>query len=30
MKKVVIDTSVLISALIGKTGPAREAIRQCL
>ena len=30
MKKVVIDTSVLISALIGKTGPAREVIRQCL
>lgn len=30
MSKVVIDTSVLISALIGKTGPAREVIRQCL
>ena len=30
MNKVVIDTSVLISALIGKTGPAREVIRQCL
>ena len=30
MNKVVIDTSVLISALIGKTGPAREVIRRCL
>ena len=30
MNKVVIDTSVLISALIGKRGPAREVIRQCL
>ena len=30
MNKVVIDTSVLISALIGKKGPAREVIRQCL
>lgn len=30
MNKVVIDTSVLISALIGKTGPAREVIRHCL
>ena len=30
MNKVVIDTSVLISALIGKTGPAREVVRQCL
>ena len=30
MNKVVIDTSVLISALIGKKGPAREIIRRCL
>jgi len=30
MDKVVIDTSVLISSLIGKTGPAREVIRRCL
>lgn len=30
MHKVVIDTSVLISALIGKTGPAREVMRHCL
>lgn len=30
MKKVVIDTSVLISALIGKKGPARKILRQCL
>ncbi|MEM7796061.1 MAG: putative toxin-antitoxin system toxin component, PIN family [Cyanobacteria bacterium P01_C01_bin.118] len=28
--KLVIDTSVLISALIGPTGPSRELIRQCL
>ena len=30
MNKVVIDTSVLISDLIGKKGPAREVVRQCL
>lgn len=30
MKKVVIDTSVLISALIGKQGPSREIIKACL
>jgi len=30
MNRVVIDTSVLISALIGKEGPAREVLRQCL
>ncbi len=30
MTKVVIDTSVLISALIGKKGPSRAIIRQCL
>lgn len=27
---VVIDTSVLISALLGPAGPAREVIRRCL
>lgn len=30
MRRIVIDTSVLISALIGKKGPSREIIRQCL
>ena len=30
MSKIVVDTSVLVSALIGKTGPAREVLRQCL
>lgn len=30
MSKIVIDTSVLISSLIGKNGPSREIIRQCL
>lgn len=30
MNRIVIDTSVLISALIGKMGPAREVVRQCL
>jgi putative PIN family toxin of toxin-antitoxin system len=30
MPKIVIDTSVLISALIGKHGPGREILRQCL
>jgi putative PIN family toxin of toxin-antitoxin system len=29
-EKVVIDTSVLISALIGKRGASREVIRRCL
>jgi len=29
-EKVVIDTSVIISALIGKRGANREVIRQCL
>mgnify|MGYP001799688706 FL=1 len=28
--KLVVDTSVFISALIGPTGPSRELIRQCL
>ncbi|OKH21754.1 putative toxin-antitoxin system toxin component, PIN family [Hydrococcus rivularis NIES-593] len=28
--KIVIDTSVFISALIGSTGPSRELIRRCL
>ena len=27
---IVVDTSVLISALIGKKGPGREVLRQCL
>lgn len=30
MKRIVIDTSVIISALIGQTGPSREVLRQCL
>lgn len=30
MNRIVVDTSVLISALIGETGPAREIIRRCL
>ena len=30
MSKIVVDTSVLVSALIGKTGPAREVLRCCL
>jgi putative PIN family toxin of toxin-antitoxin system len=30
MTKIVIDTSVLISALIGKAGPSRQIIRHCL
>ena len=29
-EKVVIDTSVMISALIGRRGASREVIRQCL
>jgi uncharacterized protein len=28
--KIVVDTSVFISALIGPTGPSREVVRQCL
>lgn len=28
--KVVVDTSVFISALIGSSGPSREVVRQCL
>jgi uncharacterized protein len=28
--KIVVDTSVFISALIGPSGPAREVIRRCL
>jgi putative PIN family toxin of toxin-antitoxin system len=28
--KIVVDTSVFISALIGPSGPSREVIRQCL
>ena len=27
---IVIDTSIMISALIGKKGPSREVIRRCL
>lgn len=30
MEKIVVDTSVLISALIGKEGPSRQVIRHCL
>jgi uncharacterized protein len=30
VKTIVIDTSVLISALIGKRGPGREVLRKCL
>ena len=30
MTKIVVDTSVVISALIGKRGPSREILRQCL
>jgi len=29
-EKIVVDTSVFVSALIGTTGPSRELIRQCL
>ena len=29
-EKVVIDTSIMISALIGKRGASREVIRRCL
>jgi uncharacterized protein len=28
--KIVVDTSVFVSALIGPCGPSREVIRQCL
>ncbi len=28
--RVVIDTSIIISALIGKKGPSREVIRRCI
>lgn len=28
--KIVVDTSVFISALIGSLGPSREVLRQCL
>jgi len=28
--KIVVDTSVFVSAIIGKTGPSREVIRNCL
>jgi len=30
VKTIVIDTSVIISALIGKRGPGREVLRKCL
>jgi putative PIN family toxin of toxin-antitoxin system len=30
MKKIVIDTSVIISALIGEQGPSRRLLRKCL
>ncbi|PIE37963.1 MAG: putative toxin-antitoxin system toxin component, PIN family [Gammaproteobacteria bacterium] len=30
MTKIVVDTSVLISALIGKKGPSRQILRKCL
>ena len=29
-KLIVVDTSVLVSALIGKTGASRQVIRECL
>ncbi|MFW0778504.1 MAG: putative toxin-antitoxin system toxin component, PIN family [Rickettsiales bacterium] len=29
-ENIIIDTSVLVSALIGKEGPSREVLRQCL
>jgi putative PIN family toxin of toxin-antitoxin system len=28
--RIVMDTSVIVSALIGETGPAREVLRRCL
>lgn len=30
MNRIVLDTSVIISALIGKKGPSREILRRCL
>ena len=30
IENIVIDTSVLVSALVGKEGPNREVLRQCL
>lgn len=30
MTNIVVDTSVLISALIGKAGPSRQILRRCL
>jgi len=30
IKTIVVDTSVIISALIGKKGPSREILRRCL
>ena len=30
MKTIVVDTSVVISALIGEAGPSREVLRRCL
>lgn len=30
MNKIVVDTSVVINALISSSGPARELVRQCL
>lgn len=30
VNRIVIDTSVFVSALIGPTGPSRELIRRCL
>lgn len=30
VKTIVVDTSVMISALIGKRGPGREVLRKCL
>jgi len=30
VKAIVIDTSVIVSALIGKRGPGREVLRKCL
>ncbi|MEA5449495.1 putative toxin-antitoxin system toxin component, PIN family [Leptolyngbya sp. CCNP1308] len=30
VNRIVVDTSVFVSALIGSTGPSRELIRRCL
>jgi len=30
IKRVVVDTSVVVAALIGEKGPAREILRRCL